>query len=105
MMSKPSAYACISPYSMPLWIILTKWPAPGGPQWRKPSDAEVTSASEGFLHCGPPGAGHFVKMIHNGIEYGLMQAYAEGFDIMRNAVSEALPADQRYDLDLGKIAE
>jgi 6-phosphogluconate dehydrogenase len=64
-----------------------------------------TSASEGFLHCGPPGAGHFVKMIHNGIEYGLMQAYAEGFDIMKNAVSDTLPADQRYDLDLGKIAE
>ena len=64
-----------------------------------------TSASEGFLHCGPPGAGHFVKMIHNGIEYGLMQAYAEGFDIMRNATSDALPQDHRYDLDLGKIAE
>jgi 6-phosphogluconate dehydrogenase len=64
-----------------------------------------TTASEGFLHCGPPGAGHFVKMIHNGIEYGLMQAYAEGFDIMRNAASEALPDDHRFELDLGKIAE
>jgi 6-phosphogluconate dehydrogenase len=64
-----------------------------------------TTASEGFLHCGPPGAGHFVKMIHNGIEYGLMQAYAEGFDIMKNATSASLPEDQRYDLDLGKIAE
>jgi 6-phosphogluconate dehydrogenase len=43
------------------------------------------SAEEGWLHCGPPGAGHFVKMIHNGIEYGLMQAYAEGFDILKHA--------------------
>jgi 6-phosphogluconate dehydrogenase len=64
-----------------------------------------TTAAEGFLHCGPSGAGHFVKMIHNGIEYGLMQAYAEGFDIMRNAATEALPAEHRYDLDLGAIAE
>jgi 6-phosphogluconate dehydrogenase len=63
------------------------------------------TAHEGFLHCGPVGAGHFVKMIHNGIEYGLMQAYAEGFDILRNAATEALPADHRYDLDLADIAE
>jgi len=68
-------------------------------------DTNATTAHEGFLHCGPAGAGHFVKMIHNGIEYGLMQSYAEGFDILRNASSEALPADQRYDLDLPAIAE
>jgi 6-phosphogluconate dehydrogenase len=68
-------------------------------------DPRRTTASEGFLHCGPSGAGHFVKMIHNGIEYGLMQSYAEGFDILRNAGSEKLPADQRYDLDLPAIAE
>ena len=60
---------------------------------------------EGYLHCGPSGAGHFVKMIHNGIEYGLMQSYAEGFDILRNADSSALPADHRYTLDLAAIAE
>ena len=59
----------------------------------------------GYLHCGPSGAGHFVKMIHNGIEYGLMQAFAEGFDIMRHAGDESLPADQRYQLDLADIAE
>jgi 6-phosphogluconate dehydrogenase len=59
----------------------------------------------GSLHCGPAGAGHFVKMIHNGIEYGLMQSYAEGFDILRNANSPSLPADQRYTLDLAAIAE
>jgi len=68
-------------------------------------DTNATTAHEGFLHCGPAGAGHFVKMIHNGIEYGLMQSYAEGFDILRNAATEALPADQRYDLDLPAIAE
>ena len=60
---------------------------------------------EGFLHCGRAGAGHFVKMIHNGIEYGLMQSYAEGFDILRHASNEGLPDGQRYDLDLAAIAE
>lgn len=64
-----------------------------------------STAREGFLHCGPAGAGHFVKMIHNGIEYGLMQSYAEGFDILRNADSTALPSDQRYTFDLADIAE
>jgi 6-phosphogluconate dehydrogenase len=59
----------------------------------------------GYVHCGPSGAGRFVKMIHNGIEYGLMQAYAEGFNIMRKAASEELPADQRFHLDLPDIAE
>jgi 6-phosphogluconate dehydrogenase len=68
-------------------------------------DTRATTAHEGFLHCGPAGAGHFVKMIHNGIEYGLMQSYAEGFDILKNAASESLPADQRYTLDLPAIAE
>lgn len=59
----------------------------------------------GYIHAGPVGAGHFVKMIHNGIEYGLMQAYAEGFDILKNANIDALPADHRYDFDLADIAE
>lgn len=59
----------------------------------------------GYLHAGPAGAGHFVKMVHNGIEYGLMQAYAEGFDILRNADSAALPAQHRYRFDLPDIAE
>lgn len=63
------------------------------------------SVEEGYLHCGPPGAGHFVKMIHNGIEYGMMQAFAEGFDIMRNANSEKLPEELRYDLNLADISE
>jgi 6-phosphogluconate dehydrogenase len=63
------------------------------------------TAEDGYLYCGPVGAGHFVKMIHNGIEYGLMQAYAEGFDIMRGALSERVPKEIRYDLPLGDIAE
>ena len=63
------------------------------------------TAEEGYLHCGPSGAGHFVKMVHNGIEYGLMQAYAEGFDIMRNALSKELPEEIRYDLNLADVSE
>jgi 6-phosphogluconate dehydrogenase len=59
----------------------------------------------GFVHAGPNGAGHFVKMIHNAIEYGVMQAYAEGFDILRNASSEVLPDDERMPLDVAPIAE
>ncbi len=66
---------------------------------------EVTTAEQGYLHCGPVGSGHFVKMIHNGIEYGLMQAYAEGFDILRNAGGEALAPEHRFNLDLAGIAE
>ena len=69
---------------------------------RKGRDPRV---ERGYMHCGPSGAGRFVKMIHNGIEYGLMQAYAEGFDILRGVASEELPADQRYQLDLPDIAE
>jgi len=63
------------------------------------------TAEEGYLHCGPAGAGHFVKMVHNGIEYGLMQAYAEGFDIFVNANSKELAEEHRFDLDVGEIAE
>ena len=63
------------------------------------------TAEEGYLYCGPSGAGHFVKMVHNGIEYGLMQAYAEGFDIFRNATSKELDQDYRYNLNVADIAE
>ncbi len=62
-----------------------------------------STAEQGYLHCGPTGAGHFVKMVHNGIEYGLMQAYAEGFDILRGARASGL--DYHYELDLPDIAE
>ena len=70
-----------------------------------PGRAGIGTAEHGYLHCGPEGAGHFVKMVHNGIEYGLMQAYAEGFDIFRNASSPSLPEAYRYNLDLAAIAE
>ncbi|HEY6769012.1 MAG TPA: decarboxylating 6-phosphogluconate dehydrogenase [Candidatus Sulfotelmatobacter sp.] len=63
------------------------------------------TAEDGYIHCGPSGSGHFVKMVHNGIEYGLMQAYAEGFDIFKNATSKELPEELRYDLNLPDIAE
>ncbi len=64
-----------------------------------------TRAERGYIHAGPVGAGHFVKMVHNGIEYGLMQAYAEGFDILKGKNSDELEEDQRYDLNLTDIAE
>ena len=73
---------------------------------RTPGREKVPGTAEhGYLHCGPSGAGHFVKMIHNGIEYGLMQAYAEGLDIFKNATSKDLAADLRYDLDIASITE
>ena len=68
-------------------------------------EGKVGTSEDGYLHCGPSGSGHFVKMIHNGIEYGLMQAYAEGFDIFRNANSKELPENHRFELDLPEIAE
>jgi 6-phosphogluconate dehydrogenase len=68
-------------------------------------DGRDRRVEQGYLHCGPSGAGHFVKMIHNGIEYGMMQAFAEGFDIMRHANAQSLPQDERLDLDLADIAE
>jgi len=68
-------------------------------------DKLAGTAENGYIHCGPSGSGHFVKMVHNGIEYGMMQAYAEGFDIFKNATSKELPEDIRYDLNLPDIAE
>src|SRR2546421_7450893 len=63
------------------------------------------TAEDGYLYCGPAGAGHFVKMVHNGIEYGLMQAYAEGFDIFRCANSQEVAEEHRFKLNLADIAE
>lgn len=81
-------------------------------------DGDITNEERGWLHCGPSGAGHFVKMIHNGIEYGLMQAYAEGFNILKNAnegsksrtadaetAPLAHPEHYQYDFDLPAISE
>jgi 6-phosphogluconate dehydrogenase len=80
--------------------------APGmGTISRTPGADKASSAEQGYLWCGPSGSGHFVKMVHNGIEYGLMQAYAEGFEILKGAKQESLPEAQRYDLPLDQIAE
>jgi 6-phosphogluconate dehydrogenase len=68
-------------------------------------DGRDPRIEQGYIHAGPVGSGHFVKMIHNGIEYGLMQAYAEGFDILKNANIDALPTEHRFDLDIADIAE
>jgi 6-phosphogluconate dehydrogenase len=86
-------------------IFRTLAPGEGAIPATRGMDPAATTAHEGFVHCGPAGAGHFVKMIHNGIEYGLMQSYAEGFDILRHASSDALPDDHRYDFNLADIAE
>jgi 6-phosphogluconate dehydrogenase len=63
------------------------------------------TAEEGYLHCGPVGAGHFVKMVHNGLEYGMMQAYAEGFDVLKGATAKEIPEIRRYQFNLADIAE
>lgn len=62
-------------------------------------------AEQGYIHAGPAGAGHFVKMVHNGIEYGMMQAYAEGFNILESKNSEVLPPGERFELNVADIAE
>jgi len=72
---------------------------------RMENEGEDPRAEQGYIHAGPAGAGHFVKMVHNGIEYGLMQAYAEGFDILASKNSDKLPEDERFDLNLTDIAE
>jgi 6-phosphogluconate dehydrogenase len=80
--------------------------APGmGTVDRTPNRKGAASAEQGYLHVGPVGSGHFVKMVHNGIEYGLMQAFAEGFDILKHAASSSLPPERRLTLDVGDIAE
>ena len=71
---------------------------------RHPDNADPR-AEKGYIHAGPAGSGHFVKMIHNGIEYGLMQAYAEGFDILKSKNTDKLPEEERFDLNLTDIAE
>ena len=77
-------------------IFRTLAPGQGAQPPSRGLDTTKTTAQEGFLYCGPSGAGHFVKMIHNGIEYGLMQSYAEGFDILKNST---------YKFDLADVAE
>jgi 6-phosphogluconate dehydrogenase len=86
-------------------IFRTLAPGQGGIAPSPGREGRSSTADQGYLHCGQAGAGHFVKMIHNGIEYGLMQAYAEGFDILKNAASTGLPERHRFHFDLADIAE
>src|SRR5207247_4782620 len=95
--------------------------APGvGSAERTPgrTDGNATTAEAGYLHCGPVGAGHFVKMVHNGIEYGLMAAYAEGLNVLKHANAGATereadaettplrdPKYYRYDIDVAEVTE
>ena len=83
--------------------------APGtGSILRTPARAAAKlsdTAEQGWLHCGPSGSGHYVKMVHNGIEYGMMQAYAEGFALLSTADAPKVPEERRYDLDTAAIAE
>ena len=86
-------------------IFKTLAPGKGGIEESKGRENFDSTAAEGYLYCGKAGAGHFVKMVHNGIEYGMMQAIAEGFDIFKNADKDTLPEERRYDLNLLDIAE
>ena len=87
----------------PLFAALA--PGPGAIAGSPGRDAGAGTAAHGYLHAGPAGAGHFLKMVHNGIEYGLMQAYAEGFDLLRHAEGAAGPDGPRYAFDLADVAE
>ena len=86
-------------------IFKTLAPGRGGIAPTPNRDGRDPRAEEGYLRVGPCGSGHFVKMVHNGIEYGLMQAYAEGFDILRNADSPGLAKQHRLSLNLADISE
>ena len=86
-------------------IFKTLAPGKGETEESKGRENLQSTAAEGYLYCGKAGAGHFVKMVHNGIEYGMMQAIAEGFDIFKNAAKDTLPEERRFDLNLPDIAE
>jgi 6-phosphogluconate dehydrogenase len=110
--AEPEVFARLEP------IFSSLAPGPGAAPRTAGREGEPSTAEHGYLHCGPNGAGHFVKMVHNGIEYGLMAAYAEGLNVLAhaNAGAEARTGDAetapledaafyRYDLDLAEIAE
>ena len=86
-------------------ILKTLAPGLGDVPRTKRSDGADPRPELGYMHAGPAGAGHFVKMVHNGIEYGLMQAYAEGFDVLQGKNSGQLAEDDRFDLNLADISE
>jgi 6-phosphogluconate dehydrogenase len=86
-------------------VLKTLAPGLGDVPRTKRPDGSDPRAEQGYIHAGPAGAGHFVKMVHNGIEYGLMQAYAEGFDVLQGKNSPELAEDERFDLNLADVAE
>ena len=86
-------------------VFATLAPGPGNIERTAGRDGRDNRPGRGYMYCGPCGSGHFVKMVHNGIEYGLMQAYAEGFAILKGAASAARPQDERYDIDVADVAE
>ncbi len=86
-------------------IFKTLAPGRGSVERTPGRDKKPGTAEDGYLHCGPVGAGHFVKMIHNGIEYGIMQSIAEGFDIMKGAANPSVGEEHRYTLPVDDIAE
>ncbi|QDE39171.1 decarboxylating 6-phosphogluconate dehydrogenase [Luteibacter pinisoli] len=86
-------------------IFKTLAPGAGDIPRTEDRDGRDPRVEQGYMHAGPAGAGHFVKMIHNGIEYGMMQSFAEGFDILKNRNADFLPEHERYDLDMADIAE
>ncbi len=86
-------------------IFATLAPGMGDVERTKERHNRDPRPEQGYMYCGPAGSGHFVKMVHNGIEYGLMQAYAEGFDVLQGKASTELPEDQRFKLDVADIAE
>jgi 6-phosphogluconate dehydrogenase len=86
-------------------IFATLAPGAGSIEKTTGRDGRDPRVENGYMHCGPAGSGHFVKMVHNGIEYGLMQAYAEGFEILERKKDDKLPEAERFDLDLADVAE
>jgi 6-phosphogluconate dehydrogenase len=97
--AEPDIFAHLEP------IFATLAPGAGSIERTRGRAGDFSRAEKGYIHAGPNGAGHFVKMIHNGIEYGIMEAFAEGFDIFKSATSKDLPPEHRYDLDIAQIAE
>jgi len=95
----PEAFALLEP------TLATLAPGTGDVPAARGRGDRGGSAERGCLHCGPVGSGHFVKMVHNGIEYGLMQAYAEGLDVLRDAGATSVPEDYRYAIDLADVTE
>lgn len=86
-------------------IFKTLSPGAGNIETTPGREQKLSTASQGYLYTGPAGSGHFVKMVHNGIEYGLMQAFAEGMDILKGVGQQSIPIERRYDLDLADITE